>query len=240
MAETPLYPPLPRSAHIAGTVTLRVVTDGEKVADVSVVDGQPMLARAAQENVKTWRFIKHEPTTFLTKFNFDLSPECDTKNENGTVTLSLPLEVTITVPRRSSECDPYFGLDLSEPLRVFLTGCEVDGVMQPCKNISIELDAGELKAKPQIIKEGDKTVFVVPKEFRNAKTFGVTVQTPKGGFSLAELHGSFLKGKWRIVIDHKPFQEENRYMTKGRDCIGFIHFQWSEPERIASAPCKDK
>src|SRR4051794_33375152 len=66
-AQAPLYPPLPRMAHIAGTVTLRVVTDGEKVAEVSVVNGQPMLAKAAQDNVKTWRFMKHEATTFETK-----------------------------------------------------------------------------------------------------------------------------------------------------------------------------
>jgi len=38
-AEVPLYPALPRAARIAGTVTLRVVTDGEKVAEVTVQDG---------------------------------------------------------------------------------------------------------------------------------------------------------------------------------------------------------
>lgn len=53
-AELPLYPPLARAARIAGTVTLRVVTDGERVADVTVQDGQPMLAMAAQDNIKAW------------------------------------------------------------------------------------------------------------------------------------------------------------------------------------------
>src|SRR4051812_47309522 len=84
-AEIPLYPSLARAARIQGEVTLRVVTDGEKVAGVSVVEGQPMLARAAQDNVRTWRFIKHEPTAFVTKFKFNLLPECDPKNDNGTV-----------------------------------------------------------------------------------------------------------------------------------------------------------
>jgi len=197
-----------------------------------------MLARAAQDNIRTWRFTKHEPTSFVTKFTFDLQPDCDSTNENGDVALKLPAEVIISVPRKSWECDPYYGLDLSEPLRVFLTSCEVDGVPLPCEQVSIELNSGDLKARPEIIDQKGKKAFIIPKEFRSAKTFGVVVQTPKGSFSLPELHGSFLKGKWRIVIDHKPFQEENRYMTKGISCIGFIHFQWSEPERLASSPCE--
>jgi hypothetical protein len=236
-AEVPLYPPLARAARIAGTVTLRVVTDGERVADVTVQDGQPMLARAAQDNIRTWRFTKHEPTAFVTKFTFDLLPDCDTENENGNVALKLPVEVIISVPHKASECDPNYGLDLSEPLRVFLTSCEVDGAPLPCEQVSIELESDGVKARPEIIDQSGKTAFIIPKEFRSAKTFGVVVRTPKGGFSLSELHGSFLKGKWRIVIDHKPFQEANRYMTKGLSCIGFIHFQWSEPERLASSPC---
>jgi TonB family protein len=53
----PLYPPLARQARIQGTVVLSVVINKEgEVRDTKLVSGHPMLAPAAIEGVKQWRY----------------------------------------------------------------------------------------------------------------------------------------------------------------------------------------
>ena len=54
----PVYPPLPRQARIPGPVVLRIIIN--KRGEVRVVSGQPMLAPAAVEAVKKWRYIPYE------------------------------------------------------------------------------------------------------------------------------------------------------------------------------------
>ena len=53
----PLYPAFARTAHISGTVELRAIIgrDG-KVSSVEVLGGNPLLARAAMEAVRQWRY----------------------------------------------------------------------------------------------------------------------------------------------------------------------------------------
>src|SRR5580658_9701951 len=97
--EMPLYPPLANAARIQGDVHLRVTTDGSGVASVVVESGQPMLAKAAQDNVRTWKFEPHEPTSFSTFFVYHLraEPKCETdKSGNGEIHLKLPTQVEIT------------------------------------------------------------------------------------------------------------------------------------------------
>jgi TonB family protein len=57
----PVYPPLARQARIQGTVILRIIINklGE-VRDTQLVNGHPMLAPAAVEAVKKWRYIPYE------------------------------------------------------------------------------------------------------------------------------------------------------------------------------------
>jgi TonB family protein len=53
----PVYPPLARQARIQGTVILNVVIDKSgNVYDVQLVSGHPMLAPAAVEAVKQWKY----------------------------------------------------------------------------------------------------------------------------------------------------------------------------------------
>jgi TonB family protein len=148
--EMPFYPPLPRMAHVEGEVQLRVTTDGSGVASVVVESGQPMLARAAQDNVRTWKFEPHKPTSFSTLFSYHLLTEfkCEPgKPNNGEFHIKLPTEVEVTASTtlRDAYCDPTQGLDLSEPLRVFLTGCEVDGSSVPCEKLTIRLHSGSFE-----------------------------------------------------------------------------------------------
>jgi len=57
----PVYPPLARQARIQGTVILRIVINllGE-VRGAQLVSGHPMLAPAAVEAVKKWKYIPYE------------------------------------------------------------------------------------------------------------------------------------------------------------------------------------
>lgn len=57
----PVYPPLARQARIQGTVVLRIVVNqlGE-VRDLQLVSGHPMLAPAAVDAVKKWRYVPYE------------------------------------------------------------------------------------------------------------------------------------------------------------------------------------
>lgn len=57
IVEGPVYPILATQAQLTGTVKLRVVLDEHgKVAVAEIILGAPILARAAQENIKTWAF----------------------------------------------------------------------------------------------------------------------------------------------------------------------------------------
>ena len=100
-ASVPLYPRTPQMAHIEGVVRLRISTDGNRVASVEVQSGQPMLAQAAQDNVKTWQFEPHTPTTFETTFRYKLLPskcdaECNCDSvEKPSVLLQLPSDVEV-------------------------------------------------------------------------------------------------------------------------------------------------
>jgi TonB family protein len=57
----PLYPPLARQARIQGTVVLNIVINKSgEVRDVQLYSGHPMLAPAAIEAVKQWRYRPYE------------------------------------------------------------------------------------------------------------------------------------------------------------------------------------
>jgi TonB family protein len=55
--ESLAYPPLATQAQISGTVRLTVVLNqAGHVSAVHVLEGNSVLARAAEENVRSWRF----------------------------------------------------------------------------------------------------------------------------------------------------------------------------------------
>jgi TonB family protein len=109
-ASVPFYPRIPQQAHIDGVVRLRISTDGNRVASVEVESGPPMLAQAAKENVKTWQFEPHSPTTFEATFRYRLLPsKCDAEcncdsTEKPSVLLQLPTEVEVNA-KELKVCD---------------------------------------------------------------------------------------------------------------------------------------
>jgi TonB family protein len=53
----PIYPPVARAAHIAGKVVLKfIVTAKGDVANISVINGPPMLRQAAIAAVQQWKY----------------------------------------------------------------------------------------------------------------------------------------------------------------------------------------
>ena len=95
--DCPQYPQKARTAHISGTVTMRVTTDGHVVTDVKIVSGPQILAQPAELNVRTWKFADHPPTTFTVTYvyayegNYKKDPvtKCAAKMElPGKVTVS--------------------------------------------------------------------------------------------------------------------------------------------------------
>jgi hypothetical protein len=137
---------------------------------------------------------------FTTKFSYRLIKEgsCEAdKPSNAKVVLELSTEVTVTAFHRTRDeyCNPTAGLDLSEPLRVFLTSCQVDGSPVPCDQMTIRLHSGASTAIPRQFKESDaKQGFVVPKEFRSLKNFDINVDTHGEEFVLPDVDAHFLKG----------------------------------------------
>ena len=78
-----MYPPLARTAHVVGDVTMAFVVDPSgSVISVEILSGNSMLRKEAEKNVRTWKFHKSvdpsqeqrkDRTTFVYKLNVDES-----------------------------------------------------------------------------------------------------------------------------------------------------------------------
>jgi len=74
----PLYPPIAMQARIQGTVVLQAVIgkDGT-VQDLHLISGHPMLAPAAIEAVRQWRYrpylLNDEPVEVDTQINVNFT-----------------------------------------------------------------------------------------------------------------------------------------------------------------------
>lgn len=101
------YPRLLREAGIHGTVKGLVTTDGDKVVDLKIYSGPPLLVRVVKENVESWVFEKHKATKFELTYEFAIAKEMTDVVDNGQVTLNLPKTIKIEVRRlRTHTHDP--------------------------------------------------------------------------------------------------------------------------------------
>jgi TonB family protein len=69
----PIYPPLARQTRIQGDVRVKLTTDGESVRNAEAETGHALLRKAAEDNVRTWKFVAHTPGTFRVTFRYRLS-----------------------------------------------------------------------------------------------------------------------------------------------------------------------
>jgi len=68
-----MYPPLARQTNTQGDVRVRITTDGESVREVEAEAGSPLLRKAAEDNVRSWKFATHVPGTFYVTFRYKIS-----------------------------------------------------------------------------------------------------------------------------------------------------------------------
>jgi hypothetical protein len=98
-ASVPLYPPLARTANVEGVVHVSVTTDGQRVASAHAQDGPKQLATSAEDNVRTWQFAVHEPTTFTVTYTYTLQTKWKSDPNNSVVVMHFPNEVQILAVR---------------------------------------------------------------------------------------------------------------------------------------------
>jgi hypothetical protein len=109
--EVPVYPWAVKEAHIEGIVHIKVTTDGRAVTTAEIQDGPRLLAIAAENNVRSWRFSPHDPITFIVTYEYKiaktpgLSP--GRSADNNSVILRLPTYVGVTtVPPTNVDLSP--------------------------------------------------------------------------------------------------------------------------------------
>lgn len=239
-AAVPIYPRLAREVHVEGVVHLRVTTDGNKAVNIEYENGPAMLARAAQENIRTWKFQEHKPTSFEATFRYKFLPDgpgcaSDLDTNDATVFLKLPNEAEITA-RALNRCDPVY--DLTKPatvsLEVRLNGKKVS----PPKVIT--LSSGDHPVEIPV-QDG---IFHVPPEFLQAKSvdFGATIKDSK--ILVRDIYGGKLTdGSLILVLEDRHFPKEYDYADVGGDarstCV--LQFLGGEPGTVEIAThCRSK
>lgn len=114
-ADLPLYPPLPWTAHIGGTVDIQVTVEKGSVVDAQVksstTKNQVLLLKSV-ENVKTWQFRSEDHATFVVRYVYQIVGEQTPLPENPKIELDLPLLVKITAKPFKPTCSDC-GADVS-------------------------------------------------------------------------------------------------------------------------------
>jgi hypothetical protein len=113
-ADKPLYPPTGLVAKVSGTVKIRLTTDGAQISALHIDEGPPLLAEAASDNLRTWRFAKHTPTTFVVTFEYQLVEQSQCGLDKATVEMDLPVHVRVAAHAVGS-CDPTTAFRASTP-----------------------------------------------------------------------------------------------------------------------------
>jgi hypothetical protein len=104
--DVPLYDALSMMKNIEGAVRIKVVTNGYTVTETQIESGQVNLARAAISNLMTWKFRKHNPTSFTVTYKYKLTGKSTRPPEiPAVIILRLPTEVEVIHKRTTIEVD---------------------------------------------------------------------------------------------------------------------------------------
>jgi TonB family protein len=100
---SPEYPVLAQQARIAGTVVIRVrINIDGTVANADAVTGHPLLRKAAEQNIKLWRFAKPgenasgDDLEFSYTYVFQLKGVSSESHPSAELTYEYPDKVTVT------------------------------------------------------------------------------------------------------------------------------------------------
>lgn len=97
-AAMPRYPPRAHRVGLEGDVIVEVVVQNGGVTKTTVLSGDRLLADAAVENIKTWRFNAELEARVNTTFSYRIVPPGDSHTLLS-ILAELPKRVTLTVPR---------------------------------------------------------------------------------------------------------------------------------------------
>lgn len=104
-AELPLYPPIPWTAHISGTVEIQVTVEKGAVVDAQLKsDSSPYLSNPSLANVKSWQFQSEDRTAFLVTYVYKIEGKETKLPENPKIELDLPRFVTVTARPFKPSC----------------------------------------------------------------------------------------------------------------------------------------
>ena len=234
VATVPTYPSLPREARLQGTVQLWVTTDGSRVSRVKVESGAPLLAQAAQENLKTWQLKPHAPTSFRVTFHYVITNESDCGPSNGIITLHLPTELEISVVG-FRECRPE--VDSNAPFQVNLL------IKHNGKAVSLPAQVtltwgGHMLQVP--LQNGH---FVVPAEVTRATSVDFLVTAGKDQMKIEDIHGSkFSFEYWTLIIEDHQFKGYEYIVPKDANtqstCVLRFDSKTSEGVLMANPHCR--
>jgi TonB family protein len=117
----PVYPPLARAAHIQGTVVLGILINKEgEIRDTKLVSGHPMLASAAIEAVKQWRYRpgtsadKAVDAETIVRVNFRLADGPVIRGGPSTVPQLVRVSAGVTQGLLEAKVDPVYPEDAQE------------------------------------------------------------------------------------------------------------------------------
>jgi hypothetical protein len=102
-ADVPLYPAIAKTAHISGTVTLRVTVEAGAVVAVEAKSASApvMLVKAATDNMKTWRFYSAAQGMLEVTYVYELEKTESEFPQNPRIEMRLPTFVKIvTTPTK--------------------------------------------------------------------------------------------------------------------------------------------
>jgi len=95
--ESLVYEPIARLTGIKGDVVLQIQIDqAGDVGQMQLISGHPLLAKQAENNLKSWQFISGAATTLTVKYEFRFAGAPADREPISIVSFDLPYRVRVT------------------------------------------------------------------------------------------------------------------------------------------------
>lgn len=91
-AAVPLYAPIARAGPVQGIGVIPATTSRGKAEPTKVLSGHPLLAKAAESNIRTWTFVGKPPQSMKVIDLYEISQKC---GGDLSVKLDFPSKATV-------------------------------------------------------------------------------------------------------------------------------------------------
>lgn len=215
-AVVPFYPPIALAARISGVVRLHLSTDGKHVSAVTAQGGPAMLIPAAEENVRTWTFADHVPTTFDVSFRYVIltGSGCDTGNKP--VILHLPTEVEIDAMPQTCDTVRFFR---NQKIRTEQHAYAVE-LHVTYNGLAVENPSEvEIRSSVQSVTLPVRSgLFLVPEAMAAGSDLTFKATIGQDQIEIPGISPSALEESWTIMLADKSFGEDYDFaIRKGKD-----------------------